>query len=434
MNQKIIGYDNTFNSPAINPLWLMVLLGVFTSQNFLITNPIFANESSIIQNSYIGSIIQRDAPSTRIKVFDLELEKSKWKTSINERYKTSNVTNVTEGVAHIRLVKYINSKPIKINVVEVNKKLNPNLILSPKLAYETQDSVNLKRKATIRTIAKNNNSIVAVNGTYFKPETGVPLGTLMIDRKLYTGPIYNRVAMGISDSGYKIARVELNAAVKSKNTEIKVDNVNQPRMLSTHTLVYTRDWGEYSPVSPKYGINFLVEEGKVTKISANPILIPKNGYVISGPKEQIHKFKAGEELELDIKTNPNWDDVNHIISGGPYLVKGGNTYVDYKEQKLAAVNGKNPRTAIGYTKDNNLVMVTVDGREQNSVGMTLFELAKFMKDIGCVEAMNLDGGGSSVMYVNGNIVNAPAQKGGIAISNALTISENITEDTTISLK
>ena len=70
-------------------------------------------------------------------------------------------------------------------------------------------------------------------------------------------------------------------------------------------------------------------------------------------------------------------------------------------------------------------MITVDGREHASIGMTLGETARLMKEFGCVEAMNLDGGGSTVMYVSGKVVNKPAQAGGIPISNALTISEKI---------
>ncbi len=94
-------------------------------------------------------------------------------------------------------------------------------------------------------------------------------------------------------------------------------------------------------------------------------------------------------------------------------------------QKLGAVGGKNPRTAIGYTKDNNMIMVTVDGREGSSVGMTLMQLAGFMKSLECVNAMNLDGGGSTVMYVNGKIVNKPQVHGGISLSNALVLSKKI---------
>ena len=120
---------------------------------------------------------------------------------------------------------------------------------------------------------------------------------------------------------------------------------------------------------------------------------------------------------------PEWKNIDHIISGGPYLIKDNNIFIDVNAQKLQAITGKNPRTAIGYTENNEFIMVTVDGREQSSVGMTLGELARLMQSFGCTNAMNLDGGGSSVMYVDGQIVNNPAQKGGIPISNALTINE-----------
>lgn len=68
-------------------------------------------------------------------------------------------------------------------------------------------------------------------------------------------------------------------------------------------------------------------------------------------------------------------------------------------------------------------MVAVDGREGSSVGLTLGELAGFMKSLGCTNAINLDGGGSTVMYVDGQIVNRPQLPGGIALSNAIVITK-----------
>ena len=94
-------------------------------------------------------------------------------------------------------------------------------------------------------------------------------------------------------------------------------------------------------------------------------------------------------------------------------------------QKLQSIGGRNPRTAIGYTKDNDLILVAADGREGSSIGLTLVELANLMKELGCTNAINLDGGGSTVMYVNGQIVNRPQQNGGIALSNALVIAKKV---------
>lgn len=245
----------------------------------------------------------------------------------------------------------------------------------------------------------------------------------MIDKKMYTGPVYDRVAMGIFDDGFDIARIQLDASIKGSKQTIKVDNINQPRMLSTHVLVYTPEWGKYSPSAPKYGVGLQVIEGKITKASANAVEIPENGYVISGPKSILYALLDKKDAELVINTNPEWKGVKHIISGGPYLVKDGEVYVDMTAQKLGAIGGRNPRSAIGYTADNNFILVAVDGREGSSIGMTLMELANFMQSIGCVGAINLDGGGSTVMYVNGRVVNKPQMTGGIPLSNAIILSK-----------
>ena len=119
--------------------------------------------------------------------------------------------------------------------------------------------------------------------------------------------------------------------------------------------------------------------------------------------------------------NPEWKNVNHIISGGPYLIKNGSIYIDMTAQKLVAIGGRNPRTAIGYTSNNHVIMLTADGREGSSIGLTLNELASIMKELGCINAMNLDGGGSTVMYVNGQVVNKPPIEGGIPLSHTLTV-------------
>lgn len=399
---------------AINLSILTAL--VVLANNFFKSPPIIAKEVRLAQGSVVSPLLDNTRTKEDIKELTIEEQAKNFNNNIKSRYKNSMVYDVALGVKHIKLTKTINGRPVRINVVEINQKLNPNLQINPQLS-----SSRLASKSTITTLARKNNSLVAINGTYFKPQTGVPLGTLMINGKMYTGPIYNRVAMGIFDNGFDMARLELNAQVKSFKGNVKVDNINQPRMLSTHVIVYTPEWGSFAPPSPKYGKQIAVEKGKIISIGTQSMPIPQNGYVIVGPDERLAKIYKAKHIDLDIKTIPNWENVKHIISGGPYLVKNGEVFVDMTEQKLGAIGGKNPRTAIGYTQDGNFIMVAVDGREGASVGLTLKELAWFMKSIGCTNAMNLDGGGSTVMYVNGRVVNMPKVKGGIALSNALTI-------------
>ena len=384
-----------------------VLLPIHASSNKIaqVTAPDF--DTGQIKHKILNEI----SPEVRQRNFD---------NSIRQKFPKAVIVDVTSGVKHVKLTKYYNGRPVRINVVEVDMKLAKEFELTPALSSDST----LKSRRTITTIAKNNNAIVALNGTYFKPQTGVPLGTLMINQKMYTGPIYDRVAMGIFDNGFDIGRIQLDATIKGSGKTIKVNNINQPRMLSTHVLVYTPEWGKYSPAAPKYGVGLQVIDNKITKASANAVEIPENGYVISGPKSILYSLLEKKDVELSIKTNPNWEGVRHIISGGPYLVKNGEVFVDMTAQKLQAIGGRNPRSAIGYTKENNFIFVAVDGREGSSIGMTLMELANFMQSIGCVGAINLDGGGSTVMYVNGKVVNNPQQTGGIPLSNAIILSKN----------
>ncbi len=338
---------------------------------------------------------------------------------INNKYKNYIVNDVDKGIKHVRMTRYYNGKPVRINVVEVSQAINDELIIEPAIATDK-----LYGRTKISGIADRENAIVAINGGYFKPQTGTPLGTLMINKKVYTGPIYDRVAIGFFDDGYSMARLKLDAQVITEKGGIQIDNINQPRMLSTHVIVFTGDWGKVSPQTPTYGIQAVIQNGKLVKTSYQPCEIPENGYVIVGPESKIKPFLNAHKFNLDVKMSPNWQGVNHILSGGPYLIKDGDIFIDMTAEKLNAVGGRNPRTAIGYTKDNHLIMLTADGREGASIGLTLTELAFLMKQLGCVNAMNLDGGGSTVMYVNGRVVNKPAVQGGIPLSHTLVVRKD----------
>ena len=345
-----------------------------------------------------------------------ELKEEKFNKSVRNKYPKAAVYDVERGVKHIKVTKYFSGRPVRINIVEADLKLG-DLVIKPELASEKLNS-----RRTIKNIAGKSSSIVALNGTYFKPQTGVPIGTLMVDGKLMTGPMYDRVALGIFEDGFDIARVSLDAKVKSNGNIVKVDNINQQRTLSTHVLLYTPDWGTSAPKAPKYGYQVAVSDGRIVSTGYSRLNIPVDGYVLVGPKSKLSILEAGEKIKLNVKTSPEWKSVKHIISGGPYLVKNGEVYVDVAAQKLHSITGRNPRSAIGYTADNRLILVAVDGREGASVGLTLTELANFMKSIGCTNAINLDGGGSTVMYVKGKIVNNPKVTGGIPLSNAVVLS------------
>lgn len=117
-----------------------------------------------------------------------------------------------------------------------------------------------------------------------------------------------------------------------------------------------------------------------------------------------------------IAYNNSWPAVNDALGGGPNLVSGGAIDVTRAAEGFdASYEDRAPRTAVGITSSGHLLMVTVDGRTSAGGGMTLSNLAQYMVWLGCAEAMNLDGGGSTTMYVRGEpysgVVNYPSDNG-----------------------
>ncbi len=364
----------------------------------------------------------RDKSRTKEEYSHVYLEKN-FEENIKNKYKNAYVSFPTAGIAHIKKTKYINSRPIKINIAEINTNVNPYLSIKPEIA-----GTKLNSKATVRKMAQKNGAIVAINGGFFKPQTGVPLGALVIDGKVLTGPIYNRVGIAIFEEAgktkFKLSNIVYDIHLKADERDLKADNINQPRMLCTHKLIYTSDWGKYSPYAPKSGWNALIRGGSVIKISANPIELNDDDIVFSADRQTIRTLASMNNIKLEIELNDEIKSAKHVIGAGPYLVRDGQIYVDSKTQKLGSITGKNPRSAIGFDEKGTLIIVTVDGREKASVGMTLTELASLMKSLGCKQAMNFDGGSSSTMYVNGKVVNSAVGREGISVSNALAIFES----------
>ncbi|MFH2049254.1 MAG: phosphodiester glycosidase family protein [bacterium] len=114
------------------------------------------------------------------------------------------------------------------------------------------------------------------------------------------------------------------------------------------------------------------------------------------------------------------------IGGGPNLVSNGVVNVTYEEEIFwdsgVGLDNNDPRTAIGYTSGNHVIMFTVDGRQSNwSIGLNIPEVAETMISLGCVEAMGLDGGGSTTIIAADSLLNKPSDGNQRQVANALVI-------------
>jgi len=101
-----------------------------------------------------------------------------------------------------------------------------------------------------------------------------------------------------------------------------------------------------------------------------------------------------------------------VLGAGPILIRDGKIHIAVNEEVLfgSSIPNVHPRTAVGITENQDLILLVVDGRQLVSRGVDLVELADILYDLGCVQAMNLDGGGSSALVVNGKLLNRPAGK------------------------
>ena len=95
---------------------------------------------------------------------------------------------------------------------------------------------------------------------------------------------------------------------------------------------------------------------------------------------------------------------------GPALIEDSQIAVT-EDEEVGKAKASNPRTAIGIIDSNHFVFVVSDGRTSESEGLSLYELAEFMQSLGVTTAYNLDGGGSSTMYYNGQVINNPTSNG-----------------------
>lgn len=180
-----------------------------------------------------------------------------------------------------------------------------------------------------------------------------------------------------------------------------------------------------------YGKNVTEKTSTISK-SVNAILsingdyygVQESGYVLKNGVIYRSSAKSNQE-DLVIYENGSFEIINesdvsinslkekgayNILSFGPALIKNGKVSVSQNDEVAKSMRS-NPRTAIGIIDDNHYVFVVSDGRTSESVGLSLYQLATFMDTLNVKTAYNLDGGGSSTMYFNGNVVNNPTTNG-----------------------
>lgn len=175
-----------------------------------------------------------------------------------------------------------------------------------------------------------------------------------------------------------------------------------------------------------------------TKIGGSTVFLRSNGKLINQTREKFNSFRENAGLAIENKSKvkilqkrnaEEWENLEAetLLTSGPRLITDGLIVI---QEDNPFNNNRHPRTAVGITLDNHLIMVVVDGRSSDSYGMTTGELAEVMYSLGCIDAMNLDGGGSSTAWSRGKgVVNHPSDnkifdnKGERGVANAIIVKD-----------
>ena len=296
---------------------------------------------------------------------------------------------------------------LNINVLEVDLKDKYTKI---GLLTSSDGAGKLKN---VLSLAQEAGAIAAINGDFFSGSSGKghSIGLSINNSEIVSSAAKDNISKNTfssflldEDNNAFFEYLTNTITLTSKRTRksIEISDINKYSDNYSTPAIYTSDWGEYSIGSSDGFIltEFVVKNNKVTEIRYNEpaVKIPEDGFVIStlgeGAEFMNKNFKKNTKVELDIKLAPNIKDIEFAISGGAKLIENG----CIPETFTHDVKGRNPRTALGIDEEEKtLFLVTVDGRQSSSIGMTQKELAEFLESINVYNAINLDGGGSTTM-------------------------------------
>ena len=330
--------------------------------------------------------------------------------------------------------------PLGIYVLKVDLK-NKNIRVKSVLAQDNFNGLEPVSAMSRRQDKPGHKVVGGINGDFYVGSTPVGIGVINGNLLKSSGGRTSIIFAEENSPQIGIFSIQMHLS-GSKGSELNIDALNNPTG-KPETVLYTEIFGErtkdidgrlYVILDPQgqnvpsqgnlklkidgssrlSGENNLIPEGKF-------ILSVKNG--LSGPVEKIAEEK---ELTLHVSILPGSQKIDTAISGGPQIISQGIICVGQGREgfRKGFSSEKHPRTAVGYTHDRRfLIMMVVDGRRPDySRGVDLIELAELMLSFECYDAVNMDGGGSSTMVINNEVVNQPSDfTGPRPVANCLLV-------------
>lgn len=353
-----------------------------------------------------------------------------------------------DGMHYEKLQKFGSDNQI-LHILKINpQKIKPKLVPA------------LGQREKVSSIAYRTDAIAAINGGNYRrggAHNGNQVGLVKIEDRIIADPGFYRGCIGFTADGRKsiIGFCGLKWKIFVGKAEYCIEKVNQVRG-ADETILYDRSFGFTTQVYDDV-VEVIVKNNHVVAINhTGGTRIPKNGFIISYSSKFFDSLMIRNNETVTLKkeiVSPGkteiWQEMDYILGGAGLLVSDNEIVCDFEneftngisvahmndeivadfhcaEQRFWLTALRHPRTAVGLLLDGSWVIVVVDGRSDESTGMCLYELAKFMKNaLGCCAALNLGGGGCSTLCVQGKILNNPSGNSLTKIREERPVSEAI---------
>jgi hypothetical protein len=340
------------------------------------------------------------------------------------------------GVTYDQQVQFTFHGPSVIHVLTVPR---PGGLWSLKPVLSNDAMLGTERVTAIQQRVSPLATVAGVNGDRFV-SSGRPSGILMRNGALEHAPGDSRSSIGIDSGGtLRVERVRLLPTWQGTGQRQNLSAINNSPS-SSGTSLYTPAWGPATPAAPG-SLEVVLRpfpatapntevSGTATEVrSGGATPIPPDGAVLvargtASTTRVRNEAPVGTTVRVRLVLQPDWAEVVDALGGGPALVRGGKAVFNAGEAFVPSQLAlPEPRTAVGQLVDGRIVLVVVDGRRRGySSGMTNFELALAMTRLGAVTAAALDGGGSSTMAFDGQLLNRPSNGAERPVSEALLVA------------
>ena len=323
---------------------------------------------------------------------------------IQKEYEEMTPRQIMPGLDYTRYVRVDGRGMLTAYVLEADRsKFDLQLALAG-------DSISAGRQR-LKAMAASHQAVAGINAGYFSLD-GSLIGNTRLNGQTAGTTYFDRTSLGfMPDGSLKLATSQYYGEVDVNGKKVYLSGVNCPRG-ENNTVLYNRLFGSYTGTN-EFGMEYVLQNGRVTAVNQANSFIPADGQVISvhgTAQEAFAQVKVGDRVQAGESFGPELDAASTIVGAGPELLRDGRINVTAVQEQFPAdiAKGRAPRTALGIKADGRILLMVIDGRQSHSIGTTLTETAQLLQKFGAVNAFNLDGGGSSEMVLQGQILNSPS--------------------------